>query len=146
MRTIEINYHKKKIILFFALLSLAFVFYNYATISSGNLRKSTLALAVFLVNDLFLLLLLIYFSRLLLRKGSAFVISNTGIDFNGRKGHSSCLWMHVRSWEIVHTGLFSYALEIETEQRNHKMDLDFLDRKPKEIIELLETYKPRFPG
>ena len=72
------------------------------------------------------------------------VFTNSQIELNEKGALVPYLWQQVIDWKIdKDKDTDTYYLTIETSDKKRKINISWLDKKPREIEELLQRYKKR---
>ena len=144
MEKIEIRQNKKTLVPMLALLTAALFGTAYYIFFSGKFDNNITVkiLYVFLITSL---LYAIYIpTKKFFKNEPVLTFSKSEIEINEKGKPVSFLWLHVIDWKIEKEEYSStHYLIIETADKKRKVNISWLDKRPSEIEELLQTYKAR---
>lgn len=144
METVEIRQNKKTLIPMLVVLALALFGMSYYIFLSGKFDNNNTMKLVYV----FLTALLIYAiyipARKFIKNEPVLKFNTTEIEINEKGKPTLLLWLQVVDWKIEkdEDGGTQYLI-IETTDRKHKINVSWLDKRPSEIEELLQTFKKR---
>ncbi len=121
------------------LLGMTYYIYFSGKYDNNNTMK---ILYVFLTASL---LYSIYIpTRKFLKNEPVLTISKSKIEINEKGKPISLLWLQIIDWKIEkEKDGGTHYLTIETAEKKRKINISWLDKRPSEIEELLQTYKAR---
>lgn len=140
MEIIEIRQSKKKLIPMLVLLGLALVGMIYFAFFSGKLDNQSIYKYVYLLATASLAYAIFTSVRKFIKNEPVLTITKSGIEINEKGKPDSLVWLQIRDWKIEQIEQNHYLI-IETPEQERKIDISWLDKKPKEIEELIQMYK-----
>ena len=144
METIEIKQNKKTLIPMLALLTAAlfgmtYYIYFSSTLDNNNTMK---ILYIFLTASL---IYAIYIPiKKFFKNESVLTFSKSGIEINEKGKPISLLWLQIIDWKIEkEEDSGTHYLIVETTDGKRKINISWLDKRPREIEELLHNFNTK---
>jgi len=145
METIEIGYNKKYLTLLGTGVLIAILAMNYTTFFTHYFEDRykyvfiwkivAIALTIYVIIDLR------KFLNRIKKKKPYIIISKTGFSFYKKDVQISYKWSDITGWDISRSSENNTYLTLLASGNNEKIDVSWLDKKPKQIVELIQHYK-----
>jgi hypothetical protein len=144
METIEIRQNKKKLISMLALLTAALFGMTYYIYFSGKFDNNNTMKILYVFLTASLIYAIYIPAKKFFKNEPVLTFSKSEIEINEKGKPVSFLWLQVIDWKIEkEEDGGTHYLTIETADKKSKINLSWLDKRPSEIEELLQTYKTR---
>jgi hypothetical protein len=144
METIEIRQNKKTLIPMLALLTAALFGMTYYIYFSGKFDNNNTMKLLYVFLTASLIYAIYIQAKKLFKNEPVLTFSKSEIEINEKGKPVSFLWLQVIDWEIEkEEDGGTHYLTIETADKKRKINISWLDKRPSEIEELLQTYKTR---
>jgi hypothetical protein len=144
METIEIRQNKKTLIPMLAVLTATLFGMTYYIYFSGKSDNNNTMKIVYVFLTASVLYTIYIPTKKFLKNEPVLTFSKSEIVINEKGKPASFLWLQVIDWNIEkeEDGGTLY-LTIETADTKKRINISWLDKRPNEIEQLLQTYKPR---
>jgi hypothetical protein len=144
METIEIRQNKKILIPMLALLTAALFGMTYYIYFSGKFDNNNTMKILYVFLTASLIYAIYIPAKKFFKNEPVLTFSKSEIEINEKGKPVSFLWLQVIDWKIEkEEDGGTHYLTIETADKKSKINLSWLDKRPSEIEELLQTYKTR---
>lgn len=144
METIEIRQNKKTLIPMLAVLTIALIGMTYYIYFSGKFDNNNTMKIVYVFLTASLLYAIYIPTRKFFINEPVLIFSKSEIEIYEKGKPISFLWLQVIDWKIEkEEDGGTHNLTIETADSKKKINISWLDKRPSEIEELLQTYKAR---
>lgn len=144
METIEIRQNKKTLVPMLVVLTAALFGMTYYIYFSGKFDNNNTMKIVYVFLTASLLYAIYIPTKKFFKNEPVLTFSKSEIEINEKGKPVSFLWLQVIDWHIEkEEDGGTHYLTIETADAKKKINISWLDKKPSEIEELLQTYKAR---
>ena len=144
METIEIRQNKKTLIPMLAVLTAALFGMTYYIYFTGKFDNNNTMKVVYVFLTASLLYAIYIPTKKFIKNEPVLTFSKSEIEINKKGKPVSFLWLQVIAWTIEkEEDGGTHYLTIETADTKKKINISWLDKRPNEIEELLQTYKAR---
>jgi len=144
METIEIRQNKKTLIPMLTVLTAALFGMTYYIYFSGKFDSNNTMKIVYVFLTASLLYAIYIPTKKFFKNEPVLTFSKSEIEINEKGKPVSFLWLQVIDWKIEkEEDGGTHYLTIETADTKKKINISWLDKRPSEIEELLQTYKAR---
>lgn len=138
METIEIRYNKKRLVLVFSLFIVGFLGTMVYVFFSGKIKVDNTLVILTIAMVAILAYTLIPLLKRVNSGTPIIILSRQSIEINQRKSFSF-LWSQIETWNSKEEEGTKYIV-LHTAEGEKSISISYLDRKPKEIIELFIEY------
>lgn len=142
MEAIEIRQNKKTLIPMLALLTAALFGMTYYIYFSGKFDNNNTMKILYIFLTASLIYAIYIPAKKFFKNEPVLTFNKSEIEINEKGKPVSFLWLQVIDWKIEKEDGTHY-LTIETADIKKKINISWLDKRPNEIEELLQTYKTR---
>lgn len=144
METIEIRQNKKKLIPMFVMLAAALTGMTYYIYFSGTFEVENTITILYILCTALLIYTIYIPTKKLFKNEPVLTFSKYELEINDKGKPVSLLWQQVMDWRIEKEsdGDTRYLIVVTTD-RERKINISWLDKKPDEIEELLQIYRKR---
>jgi hypothetical protein len=141
METVEIRQNKKTLIPVLVILIIALFGMTYYIFLSGEFDNNTTIKLLYVILNFSLAYTIYILTRKFLKNEPVLKFNSTEIEINEKGQPIALLWSQVIDWKIERNeDGGTYYLLIVTADRKRKINISWLDKRPAEVEELLQTY------
>jgi hypothetical protein len=141
MERIEIRQSKKRLLPFLILVTGGFVYFTYFIFFTGKFDKNNSMKLLYIPVAASFVFSMYLPTKRFIKNVPILVFTNTQIELNEKGDLAPYLWQQVIDWKIdKDRDTDTYYLTIETKDKKRKINISWLDKKPRKIEELLKEY------
>lgn len=141
MPTVEIRHNNKRIIPMLILLTAGIIGGSCYIYLSGNFKITNMLILMNIATIVIFIYTLYRPAVKIIKKEPIITLAKEFIQINDNKP-VSFLWVQISNWQIIIEENTHY-LVLRTTDQARKVNISWLDKKPGEIEELMNAYKPK---